>query len=88
MITGQVKDASGNPISNVVVVLISPQGSVLASTTDEQGHYSFTVATSSASRSYRLIPSKEGLTFAPVDKVVALSIDDLKAVDFVGSVVK
>jgi tetratricopeptide (TPR) repeat protein len=87
-ITGRVKDASGNPIANVVVVLISPQGTVLASTTDEQGKYSFTVATSPASRSYRAIPSKDGLTFEPVDRVLPILNDDVKEVDFVGLPVK
>ena len=83
-ISGQVKDASGNPLANVVMVLISPQGTVLASTTDDQGNYSFTVASSSASRSYRIIPSKDGLTFEPVDKVLPILSDDVKEQDFVG----
>ena len=62
-VAGRVRDAQGNPIGNVVVVLISPQGTVLASTTDEQGNYSFTVAASMSTRSFRIIPSKEGFTF-------------------------
>jgi hypothetical protein len=84
-ITGRVKDSNGNPIANVVVVLISPQGTVLASTTDEQGNYSFTVASSSATRSYRIIPSKEGLVFEPVDRVQSLVSEDVKELDFVGT---
>ena len=87
-ITGRVKDANGNPIANVVVVLISPQGTVLASTTDEQGNYSFTVAPSSSTHSYRIIPSKDGLTFEPVDRVLPVVSDDQKELDFVGSPVK
>jgi uncharacterized membrane protein YgcG/Flp pilus assembly protein TadD len=87
-ITGRAKDASGNPIANVVVVLVSPQGTVLASTTDEQGNYSFTVAASSATLSYRIIPSKDGLTFAPLDRVVAIVSDDVNELDFVGTTVK
>lgn len=83
-ITGRVKDAGGTPIANVVVVLISPQGTVLASTTDEQGNYSFTVAPSSSTRSYRIIPSKDGLTFEPVDRVLPVVSDDQKELDFVG----
>ncbi len=83
-ITGRVKDASGNPLANVVVVLISPQGTVLASTTDEQGNYSFTLAASTATRSYRIIPSKEGLVFQPVDRVQLIVSDDVKELDFVG----
>lgn len=86
-ITGRVKDSSGNPLQNVVVVLISPQGTVLASTTDEQGKYSFAVASSSAARSYRVIPSKDGLTFEPVDKVLSIVSDDVKELDFVGRAV-
>jgi tetratricopeptide (TPR) repeat protein len=84
-ITGRVKDASGNAIANVVVVLISPQGSVLASTTDEQGNFSFTVAPSSSTRSYRIIPSKEGLSFEPVDRVLPVANDDQKEQNFVGT---
>jgi tetratricopeptide (TPR) repeat protein len=85
-INGRVKDANGNGISNVVVVLISPQGTVLASTTDEQGDYSFTVAASAASgspRSYRIIPSKDGLAFDPIDRVLPVVSDDVKELDFV-----
>jgi hypothetical protein len=87
-ITGRVKDASGSPIANVVVVLISPQGTVLASTTDEVGKYSFVLATSVAPRSYRIIPSKDGFTFEPVDKVLPTVSDDVKEVDFVGTPAK
>jgi hypothetical protein len=83
-ITGRVKDAGGNPIANVVVVLISPQGTVLASTTDDQGNYSFTVAVSSTPHNYRIIPSREGFTFEPVDKVLPVVSDDVKELDFIG----
>ena len=87
-ITGRVKDSSGNPLANIVVVLISPQGTVLASTTDEQGNYSFTVAASSATRSYRIIPSKDGLAFEPVDRVQSIVSDDVKELDFVGTAIR
>jgi hypothetical protein len=87
-ITGRVKDASDNPLANVVVVLISPQGSVLASTTDDQGNFSFTVAPSSSTRNYRIIPSKDGLTFEPVDRVLPVVSDDVKELNFVGAPVK
>jgi uncharacterized membrane protein YgcG/tetratricopeptide (TPR) repeat protein len=83
-ITGRVKDSTGNPLANVVVVLISPQGTVLASTTDEQGNYSFTVASSSALLSYRVIPSKDGFAFEPVDRVLPIANDDVKELDFLG----
>ena len=84
-IAGRVKDAAGDPIANVVVVLISPQGTVLASTTDAQGNYSFTVAPSLSTRSYRVIPSKEGLTFEPVDRVLMVLNEDQKDLSFVGA---
>jgi hypothetical protein len=87
-IAGKVKDASGGPLANVVVVLISPQGTVLASTTDDQGNYSFTVASSAATRSYRVIPSKDGWFFEPVDRVLPLASDDVKELDFVAGPVK
>jgi tetratricopeptide (TPR) repeat protein/uncharacterized membrane protein YgcG len=86
-VTGRVKDSQGNPLGNVVVVLISPQGTVLASTTDEQGNYSFTVSAATSARTYRIIPSKDGLTFEPGDKVLPISSDDLKELDFVGAAV-
>lgn len=82
-VSGIVKDASGNGIANVVVVLISPRGTVIASTTDAEGNYSFIVSPSS--QSYRLIPSKDGFSFLPVDKVLAGFTEDQKAVGFVGT---
>ncbi len=82
-ITGRVVDSSNNPVANVVVVLISPQGTVLASTTNEEGIYSFKVAPSSSS--YRLIPSKDGFLFEPVDKVLPGATEDLKDLNFVAA---
>jgi hypothetical protein len=84
-ITGKVKDSSDSPLANVVVVLISPQGTVLSSTTDDQGNYSFTVAPSSSTSSYRIIPSKDGLVFEPIDRVVSVVSDDVKELNFVGT---
>jgi len=87
-ITGRVKDAGGDALANVVVVLISPEGTVLASTTDTKGNYSFTVAPSSPSsspHSYRIIPSRDGFTFEPVDKVLPVVNDDVKELDFVAT---
>jgi tetratricopeptide (TPR) repeat protein/uncharacterized membrane protein YgcG len=83
-ISGRVKDASDNPIANVVVVFISPLGTVLAATTDEQGNYSFTVAASTSTRSYRIIPSRDGFTFDPIDKTLPVVNDDQKELNFVG----
>jgi tetratricopeptide (TPR) repeat protein len=82
-ITGRVLDSNRDGISNVVVVLISPSGSVLASTTDNDGNYSFTVMPSQ--KTYRVIPSKDGYTFSPVDKVFVGLIDDQRGIDFTGS---
>jgi len=77
-------DGNRNGIGNVVVVLISPSGAVIASTTDNDGNYSFNVAPTQ--KTYRLIPSKDGFTFAPIDKVFSGLMDDQKEIDFVGSV--
>lgn len=81
-VIGKVTDASGAGIANVVIVLISPRGTVLSSTTDVEGNYSFVVT---AAPGYRLIPSKEGFTFAPVDKVLTGMMEEQRVVDFVGS---
>jgi hypothetical protein len=82
-VTGTVKTAGGEAIPNVVMVLISPKGTVLSSTTDVDGNYSFIVAASA--QGYRLIPSKEGFTFLPLDKVLPRLTEEQKAVDFVGA---
>jgi len=82
-IAGQIKDSSNNALTNVVVVLISPPGVVLTSTTDAEGNYSFTVAPSE--HGYRVIPSREGFVFEPVDRVLPGLNDDQKGKDFRGS---
>jgi hypothetical protein len=82
-INGRVKDANNNGVANVVVVLISPRGTVLATTTDGEGNYSFSVSPSQ--RNYRLLPSKEGMIFDPVDRAIVAYLEDLKDVDFVAS---
>jgi hypothetical protein len=82
-ISGRILDSTRTGISNVVVVLISPSGSVLASTTDNDGYYSFNVVPSQ--KTYRLIPSKDGYSFSPIDKVFAGLINDQTSVDFTGS---
>jgi len=82
-ITGRVVDSNKVGIANVVVVLISPSGTVLASTTDNEGNYSFTVAPSQ--KTYRVIPSKEGYTFAPIDRTLPGLFEDLKEIDFVAA---
>jgi tetratricopeptide (TPR) repeat protein/uncharacterized membrane protein YgcG len=82
-ITGHIVDGSNVPLANVTVVLISPSGSVLAATTDSEGKYSFTVAPSE--KTYRVIPSKDGYSFSPLDKAFPALIEDQKAVDFVGT---
>jgi tetratricopeptide (TPR) repeat protein len=83
-ISGRILDSTRTGISNVVVVLISPSGSVLASTTDNDGYYSFNVVPSQ--KTYRLIPSKDGYSFSPIDKVFAGLINDQTGVDFAGSI--
>lgn len=81
VIRGRVLDKQNNPLTNVVVVLISPQGTVLASTTDSEGNYQFTVARST--HSYRLIPSKDGFSFEPIDRQLINASEDQKELNFV-----
>src|SRR5215208_5177241 len=82
-ITGRIFDSNKVGLANVVVVLISPSGTVLASTTDNEGNYSFTVAPSQ--KTYRVIPSKDGYTFAPMDRAFSGLFEDQKEIDFLGS---
>ncbi|HKU75710.1 MAG TPA: TPM domain-containing protein [Pyrinomonadaceae bacterium] len=82
-ITGRIVDSNQVGMANVTVVLISPSGTVLASTTDNEGNYSFKVAPSQ--KTYRILPSKEGFTFSPMDRTLPTLFEDLKAIDFVGS---
>ena len=82
-ITGRIVDANKVGVANATVVLISPTGSVMAATTDNEGNYSFKVAPSE--KTYRVIPSKEGYTFAPLDRTLPGLFADLKEIDFVGT---
>lgn len=82
-ITGRILGPDKAPLANATVVLISPSGSVIAATTDTEGNYSFTVAPSQ--KTYRVIPSKDGYSFAPLDRTFAALIDDQRNVDFVAS---
>jgi len=83
-ITGRVLDESKVGMPSVVLMLVTPTGAVMTSTTDTDGNYSFTVA-SPSQRTYRIIPSKDGYAFTPIDKIFAGLFDDLKAIDFVGN---
>jgi hypothetical protein len=78
-----VKDDANNALANVVVVLISTQGTVLTTTTDKSGNYSFTVAPSD--HGFRIIPSRDGFTFEPVDKVLSRVSGEVKDLNFVGT---
>lgn len=82
-ISGRIADSDSLALANVVVVLISPSGAVLASTTDTNGNYSFKVAPSQ--KTYRVIPSMEGYTFTPIDRAFTGLIDDQKEINFVGT---
>lgn len=82
-ITGHLLDANKVGIANATIVLISPAGSVITATTDNDGVYTFRVAPSQ--KTYRLIPSKEGYTFAPIDRTLPSLFEDLKEIDFVGT---
>ena len=83
-ISGRVLDANKVGIANATLVLISPTGMVLTATTDNDGNYSFMIAAPSQ-KTYRIIPSKDGFTFTPVDKTFAGLPDDQRDIDFVGS---
>ena len=83
-VTGRVLDANKVGLANATLVLISPTGMVLTETTDNDGNYSFIVAVPSQ-KTYRIIPSKDGYTFSPVDKTLAGLLEDQRNVDFVGS---
>lgn len=82
-VSGNVKDASNNVLANVVVLLISSQGTVLTTTTDDLGNYSFTVAPSD--HGFRIIPSRDGFTFEPVDKLLPAVSADVKDLNFIGT---
>ena len=81
-IMGRALDSNNQGLANVVVVLISPSGSVISATTDNQGNYSFTVIPTA--KTYRVIPSKDGYSFSPVDKAFPGLFDDQKGIDFIG----
>ncbi|HYV09854.1 MAG TPA: TPM domain-containing protein [Pyrinomonadaceae bacterium] len=82
-VTGRIVDSNKVGIPNVTVVLISPSGSVMAATTDNEGIYSFKVAPTE--KTYRVIPSKDGYTFTPIDRALPGLFEDLKEIDFVGT---
>jgi len=82
-VTGRIVDSNKVGISNVTVVLISPSGSVMAATTDNEGIYSFKVAPTE--KTYRVIPSKDGYTFTPIDRALPGLFEDLKEINFVAS---
>lgn len=84
-ITGRVLDANKVGLANVTIVLISPTGMVLTATTDNEGSYSFTVAAPSSQKTYRLIPSRDGFSFAPIDKAFVGLIEDQKDIDFIAA---
>ena len=82
-IAGRIVDENKVGLADVVVVLISPSGAVMAATTDNDGNYSFKVVPSQ--KTYRVIPSKGGYTFAPIDRTFAGVFEDMKEIDFQAS---
>ena len=83
-ITGRVLDANRVGIANATLVMISPTGMVLTATTDNDGNYSFIIA-SPSQKTYRIIPSKDGYTFTPADKSFAGLLNDQRDIDFVAT---
>lgn len=82
-ISGHIVDSDQVGLADVVVVLISPSGAVMAATTNNEGYYSFKVAPSQ--KTYRVIPSKDGYSFAPMDRAFTGLIDDQKEINFVAT---
>ena len=76
-------DADKLGLANATVALFTPSGNVIATTTDIDGNFSFTTVPSQ--KTYRIVPSKEGYTFAPVDRIFAGLFDDQKNVQFVAT---
>jgi uncharacterized membrane protein YgcG/tetratricopeptide (TPR) repeat protein len=83
-VSGRVLDENKVGLANATLILISPTGMVLTETTDNDGNYSFIVAVPSQ-KTYRIIPSKDGYTFTPVDKTFAGLLEDQRNVVFVGT---
>ena len=83
-ISGRVLDSNKVGMSSVVLMLVMPTGAVMTSTTDNDGNYTFTVA-SPSQRTYRIIPSKDGYVFTPIDKTFAGLFDDRRDIDFIGN---
>ena len=83
-ITGRVLDANRVGIANATLVMISPTGMVLTATTDNDGNYSFMIA-SPSQKTYRIIPSKDGYTFTPADKTFAGLLNDQRDIDFIAT---
>ena len=83
-ISGRVLDSNNVGLSSVVLMLVTPTGAVMTSTTDNDGNYTFTVA-SPSQRTYRIIPSKDGYVFTPIDKTFAGLFDNRRDIDFIGN---
>ena len=83
-LSGRVLDSNKVGMSSVVLMLVTPTGNVMTSTTDNDGNYMFTVA-SPSQRTYRIIPSKDGYVFTPIDKTFAGLFDNLRDIDFIGN---
>jgi len=76
-VSGKVVDSSGTGISGVTLTL-----NLLTATTDAQGNYTISGVASGA---HMLTPSKEGYTFSPTYRIVAVENSSVTVEDFVGS---
>lgn len=76
-VSGKVVDSSGAGISGVTLTL-----NLLTATTDAQGNYTFSGVATGA---FMLTPSKEGYTFSPTYRTIALENSNVTVDDFIGS---
>ena len=64
-ISGNVKNANGQPLADVTMLLLSDVTGTQITFTDQNGHYAFTYA-GGVSHTLHLIPSKTGFIFNPL----------------------
>ena len=79
-IAGRVTTATGKPVSGVLMTL-ADGGIVFTTTTDQNGSYTVHAPVDN----YIVIPAKQGWTFDPQTRVVALGESGMTGVDFTGT---
>ncbi len=79
-IAGRVKDQSGNPIPDIKIVLSGDKDA-----TDNTTSYGSYWLNKLLSGNYTVTPQLEGYTFSPASRNIAVSINDVDDVDFIGT---